>query len=73
MINTYIKPETVIVKLEQQQHILAGSPTLDMENTSINPGESEARGFGFDFFEEEEAPGKSDDEDWEDWEDEDDP
>ena len=69
MTNTYIKPETKTIKVVFQ-HILAGSeiPTVgEIENPL-------ARENNFDFFsfeEEEEAPGKSDDEDWEDFEDED--
>ena len=70
MANIYIKPETKTIKVKHQQHILAGSD-LDMNTTSINPNQSESK--SFDFFEEEEVPGKSDDDDWEEWEDEEDP
>lgn len=68
MANTYIKPETKTIKVELQQMIADSLPNVgEIENPL-------ARENSFDFFmEEEEAPGKSDDEDWEDWEDEDDP
>ena len=68
MINTYIKPETKTIKVELQQMIADSLPTVgEIENPL-------ARENNFDFFmEEEETPGKSDDEDWEDWEEEDDP
>ena len=69
MINTYIKPETKTIKVELQQMIAESLPT---GTTYTDPGSSDARSFDF-FMEEEETPGKSDDEDWEDWEDEDDP
>lgn len=73
MTNTYIKPETVTVKFEQQQHLLAGSDfDINTGSDPINGNQGLSRGFDF-FMEEEEAPEKSDDEDWEDWEDEDDP
>lgn len=75
MVNKYIKPETVTVKFEQQQHLLAGSDfDINTGSDPINGNQGLSRGFDFfSFEEEEEAPGKSDDEDWEDWEDEDDP
>ena len=70
MINTYKKPETTVVKVQTQQIL----------QTSIEMGEGTkatnlADGRAFDFFafeEEEETPGKSDEDDsWEeDWEDE---
>lgn len=68
MINTYIKPETKIIKVELQHMIADSLPQVgEIENPL-------ARENNFDFFmEEEEVPGKSDDEDWEDWEEEDDP
>ena len=69
MTNKYIKPETKTIKVELQQMIAESLPT---GTTYTDPASSDAKGFDF-FFEEEEAPGKSDDEDWEDWEDEDDP
>lgn len=69
MINTYIKPETKTIKVELQQMIAESLPTGD---TYTDPAISDAKGFDF-FMEEEEVPGKSDDEDWEDWEEEDDP
>ena len=71
MTNMYIKPETKTIKVESQQ-IMAGSIGQLDPNTTVTPGTEEARSFDF-FMEEEEVPGKSDDEDWEDWEDEDDP
>ena len=71
MINKYIKPETQTIKVELQQ-VIAQSPVIPIGDTSTDPATSDARSFDF-FMEEEEAPGKSDDEDWEDWEDEDDP
>lgn len=70
MINTYIKPETKTIKVELQQMIAESLPTGD---TYTDPAISDAKGFDFFTFEEEEAPSKSDDEDWEDWEEEDDP
>ena len=71
MTNKYIKPETKTIKVELQQMIAESLPT---GTTYTNPASSDAKGFDFfSFEEEEEAPGKSDDEDWEDWEDEDDP
>lgn len=69
MINTYIKPETKTIKVELQQMIAESLPT---GTTYTDPAISDAKGFDF-FMEEEEAPSKSDDEDWEDWEEEDDP
>ena len=75
MANTYIKPETKTFKVEMQ-HIMAGSGgvnTGDSPTNTYTPGDV-TYGKGFDFFmEEEEVPGKSDDDDWEDWEEEDDP
>ncbi len=70
MINTYIKPETKTIKVELQQMIADSLPTGD---TYTNPNQSDAHIFDFFMEEEEEVPGKSDDEDWEDWEEEDDP
>ena len=69
MVHTYKKPETRIVKIELQQ-MVAQSPIPNVKDgDAVSPGMSK----GFDFFmEEEEVPGKSDDEDWEDWEEEDD-
>ena len=73
MTNTYIKPETKTVKVETQ-HIMAGSEFDINSSTPINGNQGLSKGFDFfSFEEEEETPGKSDDEDWEDWEDEDDP
>ena len=69
MINKYIKPETKTIKVELQQMIAESLPTGD---TYTDPASSDAKGFDF-FMEEEEVPGKSDDEDWEDWEEEDAP
>ena len=72
MTNKYIKPETKTIKVESQ-HIMAGSLEKGTDEITNN-NQVLGRGFNFDFFEEEEeTPGKSDDEDWEDWEDEDDP
>ena len=72
MINTYIKPETKTVKVESQQ-IMAGSLPKGTDEITEN-NQVLGKDFSFDFFEEEEeTPGKSDDEDWEDWEEEDDP
>ena len=74
MINTYIKPETKTIKVDSQQ-IMAGSLNKGTEGVS-DPTQVLSRENSFDFFsfeEEEEVPGKSDDEDWEDWEEEDDP
>ena len=71
MTNTYIKPETKTIKVDSQQ-IMAGSLNKGTEGVS-DPTQVLSRENSFDFFmEEEEVPGKSDDEDWEDWEDEDD-
>lgn len=69
MANTYKKPETKVVKIEATT-LMAGS--LEKNNTPIDASLSDARGFDFfSFEEEEEAPGKSDDDDdWEDWEEE---
>ena len=74
MANIYIKPETKTFKVEMQ-HIMAGSGVTDGSTTGQEyTGTDVTYSKGFDFFmEEEEVPGKSDDEDWEDWEDEDDP
>ena len=69
MANTYIKPETKTIKVELQQMIAESVPT---GTTYTDPASSDAKVFDF-FMEEEEVPGKSDDEDWEDWEEEDDP
>ena len=49
MTKTYIKPETVIVKVDSQQ-ILAGSPGGISDENATGPAE----GKGFTFFEEEE-------------------
>lgn len=69
MINTYIKPETKTIKVELQQ-MVAQSVRFDPTQETPN---MDAKGFDFfSFEEEEEVPGKSDDDDWEDWEDEDD-
>ena len=51
MANTYIKPETKTIKVELQQMIAESLPT---GTTSTKPEESDARSFGFNFFEEEE-------------------
>ena len=76
MINKYIKPETKLIKVASNHQILAGSGgvnTGDSPTGEYTPGDPTfSRGFDF-FMEEEEPPGKSDDEDWEDWEDEEDP
>lgn len=66
MINTYFKPEIKIVKVELQ-HMIADS--LPQVGEIENPLARE-NNFGFSFEEEEETPGKSDDDDWEEWEDE---
>ena len=71
MINEYIKPETKTIKVELQQ-MIAQSMDKDATETINNNNDVLSRGFDF-FMEEEETPGKSDDEDWEDWEDEEDP
>ena len=71
MINEYIKPETKTVKVELQQ-MIAQSMDKDATETISNNNDVLSKGFDF-FMEEEEVPGKSDDEDWEDWEDEEDP
>jgi hypothetical protein len=71
MVHTYKKPETRIVKIELQQ-MVAQSPIPNVKDgDAVSPGMS--RGFDFFMEEEEEVPGKSDDEDWEDWEEEEDP
>ena len=71
MANTYKKPETKIVKVESQQ-IMAGSlnkGTNGVDDATKVLGKENS--FDFFAFEEEEAPGKSDDDDsWEDWEEE---
>ena len=69
MANTYKKPETKIVKVELQQMIAESINGKGDYNTGVTLG---AKEISFDFFEEEETPGKSDDDDsWEeDWEDE---
>lgn len=68
MVNTYKKPETRVVKIELQQ-MVAQSVRFDptSETTTMD-----AKGFDFFAFEEEEeTPGKSDEDDsWEDWEEE---
>lgn len=70
MVHTYKKPETRVVKIELQQ-MVAQSVRFDPTSETNT---MEAKGFDFfSFEEEEEVPGKSDDEDWEDWEEEDDP
>jgi len=72
MANTYIKPETKTIKVDSQQ-IMAGSLNKGTDGVS-DPTQVLSKENSFDFFmEEEEVPGKSDDEDWEDWEEEDDP
>lgn len=70
MANTYKKPETRIVKIETQQ-MCAGSPNPSIDPTQ-NTSTMDAKGFDFfSYEEEEEAPGKSDEDDsWEDWEEE---
>ena len=70
MANKYIKPETQTIKVELQ-HVIAES----FQKFDGDVETPRSRDFSFDFFieEEEEAPGKSDDDDWEDWEDEEDP
>ena len=72
MANTYIKPETKTVKVETQ-HMMAGSLTKDGTTEITNNNDVLSKGFDFFTFEEEEVPGKSDDDDWEEWEDEEDP
>ena len=75
MANKYIKPETKSIKVASTHQILAGSG-VETGGTpgQVYTGADETYSKGFDFFmEEEEVPGKSDDEDWEDWEEEDDP
>lgn len=69
MTNKYIKPKTFVVKI-QAESLLAALSNNDQQSNQPQL----SRGSSFDFFsfeEEEEAPGKSDDEDWEDFEDED--
>ena len=75
MANTYKKPETSVVKVELQQ-MIAQSATDAVTGVKIDT-QSSTDGMGakgFDFFafeEEEETPGKSDEDDsWEDWEEE---
>ena len=69
MTNTYIKPETKVCQVKVNAGLMLGSIDPTPATTP-----AEGREYSFDFFmEEEEVPGKSDDEDWEDWEDEDDP
>lgn len=56
MTKTYIKPETITVKVESQQ-IMAGSPNTPVQNNDAqkdgNGDYEDARAFGF-FFEESE-------------------
>lgn len=52
MTKTYIKPETITVKVEFQQ-IMQGTSTIPTGDTPTDPEESDARSFGFNFFEEE--------------------
>ena len=76
MANKYIKPETKSIKVASTHQILAGSGGVNNGDAPTNTYKPEDITYskGFDFFmEEEETPGKSDDEDWEDWEDEEDP
>jgi len=70
MKNPYIQPSIKEVKVNTTT-LLAGS---EFNTSNATPDEWAAKEISFDFFEEEEeTPGKSDDDDWEDWEDEDDP
>lgn len=75
MANTYNKPETKTIKVESQQIMAGSGVTTNSTTGDVYTSTDVTYGKGFDFFieEEEEAPGKSDDEDWEDWEEEDDP
>ena len=71
MTNKYIKPTTTVVKVHSESLLAALS-----NNDQYSSQPQLSKGANIDFFafeEEEEVPGKSDDEDWEDWEEEDDP
>lgn len=66
MTNTYIKPKIKTIKVEQQQHIMAGSDlNINSGSEPINGNQGLARGFDL-FYEEDEQPRTSDDDDsWE--------
>ena len=71
MANTYKKPETKVVKVELQQ-MIAQQSKLNVNGEGNTQWGAKENNFDFFAFEEEEAPGKSDDDDsWdEDWEEE---
>ena len=52
MTKIYLKPETVIVKIEQQQPMLQSSETIDKSNDEVNDTGG-LLGRGFSFFEDE--------------------
>lgn len=72
MKTTYIKPQTTAQKLHGTNVMLGTSGNGGGVTEPPRAREHNTFDF-FSFEEEEEVPGKSDDEDWEDWEDEDDP
>ena len=58
MTNTYIKPETKTIKIENQQHIMAGSEfDINKNSTPINGNQGLSKEFDFFMEEEEEVPG----------------
>ncbi len=69
MANTYKKPETSVVKVQTQQIL---QTSLKQQGGEATEWGAKENNFDFFAFEEEEAPGKSDDDDsWEeDWEEE---
>lgn len=71
MKTAYIKPQTTAYKLPGSNVMLGTSGNGG--GVTEPPRAREHNTFDFLFMEEEEVPGKSDDEDWEDWEEEDDP
>ena len=67
MANTYKKPETKTIKVELQQMIAESLQNKGDYTGEVTLG---AKGSSFDFFDDEEAPSKSDDDSWKDWEEE---
>ena len=68
MANTYKKPETKTIKVELQQMIAESLQNKGEYSSTVTLG---AKGSSFDFFDDEETPTKSDDDDsWKDWEEE---
>ena len=49
MKKTYINPEMEIVEIKMQQHMLAGSVTIDTSAEPIDPSTADGREFDYEF------------------------